>query len=263
MPELPDVEVYRQYCQSTSLYQRIEDVEVFSERILEDLDGVDFRGSMMGSEFQGTERHGKYLFLNRSQKGWMSMHFGMTGRLKYYQGTKEPAYTQVLFIFNSGYNLALIMPRKLGAISLPDSVSGFIKKKGLGPDVFKDDFNKQVFLSLLAGSRAMIKSQLMNQQVMAGIGNVYSDEILFQAEIHPRTKIKHLSKQERVKVYRSLNQVLESAIQNQADPEQFPSTYLTPRREIDALCPRCGGEIKRVKVSGRSSYYCPSCQPQK
>lgn len=260
MPELPDVEVYKRYCRSTSLHHSISGVDLFSERILKNAAREELDQFLIGACFQGVDRHGKYLFLDVDHRGWLCLHFGMTGRLQYYRGDQVPEYTQALFRFQNGYQLALVMPRKLGAIHILEEMDEFIAEKGLGPDVYQEGFSKSTFYDLLSGSRAMIKPHLTNQKVMAGIGNVYSDEILFQAKIYPRKKVKALNFREKERIYQSLQEVLETTIQNQAIPEQFPPTYLTPHREVDAPCPRCGTEIKRVKVSGRSSYFCPFCQ---
>lgn len=261
MPELPDVEVFRKYCQSTSLHQSITGVKVYSQRILEDTTEGDLKRFLIGRAFQGTDRHGKYLFLDVDERGWLGLHFGMTGHLSYYKGDgNTPEYTRAKYDFEGDAHLALIMPRKLGAIFITEHIENFVEKKELGPDVFKEGFDQRTFLALISNRRGMIKSQLMNQQLMAGIGNVYSDEILFQVEIHPRKQLKALTEEEKRRIYQTMQEVLETSIEQQADPKRFPDGYLTPHREKGGTCPRCGHEIKKVKVSGRSSYFCPQCQ---
>ena len=261
MPELPDVEVFRRYCQSTSLHQRITDVTVYSERILDGITEEGLRTYLRGQKFQGTDRHGKYLFLDVSGKGWLGLHFGMTGTLKYYKNDHEiPDYTRALYDFEEDSHLAFIMPRKLGSIFTVGQIQDFMEEKELGPDVFKEDFDEETFLELFSNRRGMSKSQLMNQKLISGIGNVYSDEILFQAKIHPRKKLKELSEEEKRRIFRAMEDVLDTAVEKQADPDQFPSSYLTPHRDNEATCPRCNREIEKIKVSGRSSYYCPFCQ---
>jgi formamidopyrimidine-DNA glycosylase len=100
MPELPDVEVFRQYCQSTSLHKKITDVTVQSERILDGVTEEGLEKYLKGHTFQGADRHGKYLFLDVDGKGWMGLHFGMTGNLKYYKNDHViPEYTRALYDF--------------------------------------------------------------------------------------------------------------------------------------------------------------------
>lgn len=261
MPELPDVEVFKQYFQSTSLYHTMDRVEFSSERLLKDGPPEKYRDYLEGSSFRNTSRHGKYLFLDVSDQGWLGLHFGMTGRLKYYQADGDrPEYAQGLFCFDHGYNLALVMPRKLGAMYLIDQRREFIERKDLGPDVLNETFDQETFLEILSGSRAMVKSDLMNQQKMAGIGNVYSDEILFQAKIHPETPVRDLNREDKVHLFQTMQKVLKVAINENADPELFPEVYLTGHRDEGEPCPRCGENIKRKKVIGRSSYFCPNCQ---
>jgi formamidopyrimidine-DNA glycosylase len=110
----------------------------------------------------------------------------------------------------------------------------------------------------------MLKTTLMNQGVMAGIGNVYSDEILYQARLHPRTKVNALEEGDLRRLYDCMQEVLDTAIACRAVPEDFPDSYLTPLRgKAGTQCPGCGGEIERIEVSGRGAYYCPECQKKK
>jgi formamidopyrimidine-DNA glycosylase len=264
LPELPDVQVFKQYLDATSLHQRIEAVDVHSQQMLEGLDAQDLKVGLTGRTFEATHRHGKYLFVALDDGNWLMLHFGMTGSLKYYKDAgKEPEYEQILFRFANGYHLAYIMTRKLGEVRLLDDPDDLIEEKELGPDVLGDEFDFETFRHILEGRRGMIKSRLMDQQLMAGIGNVYSDEILFQAGIHPRTEVNKLDAGALRRVFDCMQEVLHVAIEHQARPDQFPSDYLTRFRHTDHGCPKCGGPIERVEVAGRSGYFCPRCQKRK
>jgi formamidopyrimidine-DNA glycosylase len=259
MPELPDVEVFKRYFDATSLHQEINGVETYSERILVRTTPDELNQRLQGQSFSATRRYGKYLFAELDEEDWLVLHFGMTGGLQYFKDiAQEPEYVQMRFDFNNGYHLAYTMPRKLGEVQPIESVGAFIEEKELGPDALEIDFD--AFRSILAGRRAMVKSTLMNQGIIAGIGNVYSDEVLFQTRIHPRTKINTLDTDTLKDLFDSMKEVLHTAIEHQADPEQFPDSYIIPRRDEGAKCPNCEGEVERIKVSGRSGYYCPSCQ---
>ena len=119
----------------------------------------------------------------------------------------------------------------------------------------------EAFRKILSGSRASIKGALMNQSLIAGLGNVYTDEILFQAGIHPKTKANELEEGDVKRLYRKMRkEVLPTVIDRRADPARFPEEYLTPCRKKGANCPRCGSELKQIKVSGRTAYLCPECQ---
>jgi len=261
MPELPDVEVIRQYLQATSLHQQIEDVEVRSEGVLEHIDGDDLRSGLMGRSFESTDRHGKYLFASLSAGGWLMLHFGMTGHLVYFeQMEKDPEYDRLLVRFANGYHLAYNSQRKLGEVDLVEGVDSFVQRKGLGPDALDPDFTQQDFVEKMSERRGMAKSMLMNQHILAGIGNVYSDEILYQAEIHPRRTVDTLGSDQLARLYEEMREVLRTAIDHRAQPTDFPDTYLTPHRREHGVCPRCGEPVDRVKVSSRYAYFCPNRQ---
>lgn len=100
----------------------------------------------------------------------------------------------------------------------------------------------------------------MDQTLLAGIGNVYADEILFQARIHPKAPARELGRRELVALYRTMARVLERAISAGADPARMPRTWLTPARGHRARCPRCGGPLETMSAAGRTSYVCPHCQ---
>ena len=261
MPELPDVEVEKQYLNATALHKEIEHAEVRSQQMLEGIDAQELDKKLRNHSFTETRRHGKFLLVRLDQDGWLVLHFGMTGSLKYFKVEENaPEYAQILFQFANGYRLAYVMARKLGHVFLVDRPNQLIEQKELGPDVLADDFDFTRFRRILGEHRGMIKPRLMDQHVMAGIGNVYSDEILFQARVHPRTKLGDLDYDALRRIYDCMQEVLRVAIEHDADPGQFPDNYLTSHRGTEDKCPQCGGPIDRVQVASRTSYFCPECQ---
>jgi formamidopyrimidine-DNA glycosylase len=116
----------------------------------------------------------------------------------------------------------------------------------------------------LSKRRGEIKAALMDQSLLAGIGNVYSDEILFQARLHPKTPAEKLDNKQIDAMYRVMRRVLKTAISKGAGSAELfrraPRTYLLRHRENGAPCPRCGGKVKATKAAGRTAYYCPKCQ---
>jgi len=261
MPELPDVEVFRKYLGKTALCQSIVKVEVFAEDILDDLSQKQLQSQIEGHQFESTERHGKYLFTRLSDNSWIVFHFGMTGYFDYFKDADwPPKHTRVLFSFDNGYHLAFVLQRKLGRLALTEHINSFVKKQGLGPDALDKSFNLRAFKKAVTGTRSSIKSALMNQERIAGIGNIYSDEILFQARLNPKAKASRLSNQGLKMLFRAVKEVLETAIDSGADPRKMPQHYLLPRRERGAKCPICHGEIATMKISGRTAYFCPKCQ---
>lgn len=264
MPELPDVEIFRQYFEATALHQRIEAVPKVSAELLQGISSNRLEEILSGYCFRSAERHGKYLFARVEDEGWLVLHFGMSGYLKYYKNNKQtPDHTRLLIVFGNGSHLAYVCRRKLGRIAWTEELTHFIRECDLGPDALADKLNEEAFRSLLQNRRGSIKSLLMNQQALAGIGNIYSDEILYQAGIHPQRKVAELQEGEQERLYHCSQSILLTAIDNHAGKNGWPDDWLLPVRESGQTCPRCSGEIKRLKVAGRSAYFCESHQPRK
>lgn len=261
MPELPDVEVFRRYLNSTALHKTIEDVEVADAAVLEDISADDLCSRVCAHAMEEAKRHGKYCFAQLDSGEWLIMHFGMTGFLRYYKSDeKQPDHARVLFRLRNGYTMAYDSQRKLGSLTLAGDMEGFIKDAGLGLDALELD--KEGFINALTDSGSMIKSALMRQENMAGIGNIYSDEILFQAGVHPRAQVADLDKDVLDSLYRNMRRVLATAIDEQADPDNMPEDFLISNRHEEGRCPKCGAAVKKIKVSGRTGWYCPGCQKE-
>lgn len=259
MPELPDVEMQKRYLEATSTHQRIEVVTVRSADILEDVSARKICAELKAHSFETARRHGKYLFAGLDSGAWLVLHFGMDGGLAYLSAAdEEPPYTRMLMRFENGNSLAYVSVRKLGMIGVAESAERFVAEKELGPDALSVDL--QTFRDLLSHTRAMAKAAFLDQRVLAGLGNIYADEMLFRARIHPRRPICELSNAELTGLFRAMKRVLEAAIELDADSRRFPESWFIHHRYPGAECPRCGGDIARTKVSSRTTYYCPACQ---
>jgi formamidopyrimidine-DNA glycosylase len=261
MPELPDVEGFKRYMDATSLHKSIKKADVKNKQVLGNITAEKLEKELKDCEFKSTHRHGKYLFSKLSSGKFLMMHFGMTGKLKYYKNKdKEPEHTRLLIIFKNGYYLAYDCQRKLGELDIIADIDKYMKEKSIGPDVLDPDFDFLKFKKSIEGRRAMIKSLLMNQKVIAGIGNIYSDEILFQSGLHPKTRSDSLDENQMKKLFNIIKDVMKRSIDRRADPDKLLKSFIIPHRNKGDKCPLCGGEIDRIKVSGRSAYYCPHCQ---
>ena len=118
----------------------------------------------------------------------------------------------------------------------------------------------QSFLELMNDRRGMIKSALMDQQLMAGIGNVCSDEILFQSRVHPKKKVQDLSEDDLRNIYKQMKQVVHTKLDSLDHHKELPDSFMIKDRSEGADCPNGKGTIKKIKVGGRYGYYCPRCQ---
>jgi len=261
MPELPDVEVFRRYFAATALHKKITKVEVHHQKILEAVSSRRLKKALEGRSFKKTSRHGKYLFAELDSGDALVLHFGMTGFLKYYKKAgQKPEHDRLTLHLENDYQLAYANQRLLGRVFLTSQQDRFIENQELGPDAL--DLGLAEFASILEGGRGAAKTTLMNQKRLAGLGNIYTDEIFFQSRIHPKESVKTLTKKQLETLFENMQEVLNTAIEAQADPKQMPEEFLLPHREEGEPCPRCGGEVKKVKLSGRSTYFCPACQSE-
>lgn len=259
MPELPDVETFKRYIDSTALHKKIKTVKVNNSEILYNIKSKKLKEKLTGKKITDIYRHGKYLFLKLSNNGFLILHFGMTGDIKYFKiKNHQPSHTRVLLEFENDYYLAFDNQRKLGKVGYTDDIESFIEEKKIGEDALQ--LNEDKFLDLFYKKKGSIKSALMNQNLIAGIGNIYADEILYQTQIFPKTIVNKLSKKKLKTLYKNIKEVLNTAIDLQANPDNFPKKFIIPHRKKDGKCPLDNKILKKIKVNGRTTYYCPNHQ---
>jgi len=259
MPELPDVEVYKQHIDKTSLNKKIDSIDIGSAKLLKGISSTKLTEKIKGKRIQSTYRRGKYLFATINSNTHLLLHFGMTGQTVHVEKDDQiPRYTAMVLHFSKGDSLAIISKRKLGRIEVVNSIDSYIQQEKLGEDALS--ISEKDFDNVLKRSSSAVKNTLMNQSLLAGIGNIYADEILFQAHIDPRRPVSELDEKEIKSLYKKTKNVLKKAIQAKANPQNMPRSFLLPHRGADQKCPLCSGKQKKVKVSGRSTYFCPQCQ---
>ena len=261
MPELPEVELFKEYLDLTSLNTKIKEVKVKNPEILGNISVKEFENKLKDRIFISTYRHGKYVFIKTDANFWVIIHFGMTGNLKYFDNiNNEPSHSRILITFGNGYYLSYDCQRKFGEVDITKTVEDFVKAKNLGPDVLNLDFKN--FKKILEKRTGKIKSVFMNQQILAGLGNLYTDEILFQAEINPNSKINKIDEESLKKIFREIKKVLRISIDRKTNFENFPNNYLIPHRSKGGKCPKGDKDLKIIKISGRTTYYCPRHQKE-
>ena len=265
MPELPDVELFRRYLDQTCKGRVIRRVAINDPKMLSGIASDAFAARLEGARILESRRHGKHLLIRLAPAGWITMHFGLTGALRHLQSDEaEPPYSRVRFDFADGHHLAYVNLRRLGAVGLVEDADSFIAAERLAPDALDPQFDFAAFERALSDRKRDVKSVLMDQTAIAGIGNIYSDEILFQAGIHPKARTDRLGLDARRLLFRQLKHVLETAVERgsgaELSPDALPRSFLLPQRKKGGRCPRCGGEVRTAKFSGRTAYYCPHCQ---
>jgi len=221
--------------------------------VLEGEDGTDVTGRAAAAE--GSEPAGS--------GGAESRPLESNGGAGEHPGQHDFEHDRLRLDFAGDRSLVFRCPRKLGEIGLVESPESFVEKKGLGPDVFSDDFDLGDFREILDGRRGTIKSALMNQEILAGVGNEYSDEALFQTGIHPGTAASSLDEDDVKELWTVLKRVLEKAVDVRFRGGTMPSAWLLRHRDDGEKCPRCGGTIRNEQIAGRSSYLCTDHQEKR
>jgi formamidopyrimidine-DNA glycosylase len=257
MPELPDVEVFRRRLDATSLRRRIVSVAILAPELVRDVSPRTLKARLTGRQFRSTRRHGKNLFAELSGGGALLLHFGMTGDLAYYHdGEEAPRHVRLRLDFPGGAHLAFDDQRKFGRIAYVENVETFIRNRRLGPDPLSPGFDLETFRGALRKKRGGLKAALLDQRMLAGIGNLYADEILFQSGLHPAIRIEALADRAVRALYRRTRHVLEKAVAAGVEFDRLPRTWLLRHRDTDRRCPRCGDPLARMTAGGRTTYYC-------
>jgi formamidopyrimidine-DNA glycosylase len=257
MPELPEVETIRR-----------EITPEITGRCLSGITGTrptvrfqdpGFRSAVRGRCITGTSRHGKYLFTGLDSGPVLVFHFGMTGDLQYLESDEpEPLYCRATISFRDGSRLAFTDPRRFGRILFAPDKASFLSGRKLGPDALS--LTADTTLEIIRSFRRGVKVLLLDQHRLAGIGNIYADEVLFQARIHPLRKANDIVTMEGYGLHAAIRSVLETAVYLSADFDRYPEDWLIPHRACGESCPVCKRSVNRVMVAGRYAYFCPSCQ---
>jgi len=269
MPELPEVETFKRYLDNTSLHQRITGVDVRDAYVLKRVSVRQLARRLKGRRFENSYRHGKHLFVRTSDDPpssrlrranlWLRLHFGMTGWLQYLKrDEKTPNSARVLFGFANNRRLAFDDQRKFGEVELIKNVDEFLQRCGIGPDAL--DVGLSEFKTIFRTHRGTVKAIFLKQQLIAGIGNLYADEILFRARMHPATEGARLSDKDLARLFRTMRYVLERAIALKTDFNRLPKSWLLTHRGKGGRCPRCGRALKSATIGGRTSWFCAHCQ---
>lgn len=260
MPELPEVETYRSFFNQVALNKNIKKIQVTDIGILRNPDHKEILESNFNDfQFIETKRHGKFLFAKLSDESWISLHFGMSGSLKYRVLEENPhKHDRVLFFFDDEHYLAFKCMRKFGKIEIIKNPTNFIKKHKFGPDSLS--ITLEEFKGKLSKRKRSIKSALLDQSIIAGVGNLYADEALFQAKIYPNTLVLNLSTDKIDLLLRKIKLILTTAIKCKADYEEFPELYFIHHRKKDGCCPKCQSPLNQMKITQRTTYFCPKCQ---
>jgi formamidopyrimidine-DNA glycosylase len=263
MPELPEVEMQCRLLNATSLFKTIDHVTIYDDFVIKRVPPVTFQRCLQGAQITEIVRRGKFIEIITNAAYDLAIHLGMTGHITY-SPSHSPLqkYAHVVITLTDDYDLRYHSKRKLGGLYLVThgEFTQIPTIKSMGPEPLSPKFDFSTFLSITQGKTTKVKSLLLNQQCIAGIGNIYSDEILYQARIRPDRKISDLTIEELKHLHKKIIEVLSSAIHRRAEFPTITEVALISNRDKEALCPRCGFQIHRLRIAGRTSYFCDQCQ---
>jgi formamidopyrimidine-DNA glycosylase len=279
MPELPEVETIRRDLQGEVVGRKIKLVEVRNGRtVRRHPSAKQFRAQLEGRSIKSIDRAGKYLLLTLDDGGTLVVHLGMSGQLLRAKSAKEPKvpHTHAIIHFTQAGQLRFVDPRTFGElfVSAPplDGQRRLPELAHLGFDPLEDVMSWEKFWVLLSRHKGGLKALLMDQEFVAGIGNMYADEILFAAGLRYDRQADSLSSQEVRRLYRSMVETLAEAVKRRGSSladEQYRDLfgeggdYQDQHQAYDRegqACRRCRGVIVRVKSGGRSTFFCEHCQ---
>jgi len=257
VPELPDVEHFRSVVQAHAVGQSICRIEAIDPSVLRNCGAAALGRQLHKRRFANTDRHGKWLIVGTSGST-LVFHFGMTGSLEWSSDRDDRhPHTRTVFVTGGG-ELRYRDQRKLGGIWIAHSreaVNAIIGAQG--PDAL--DLSATEFARALSGRRGAIKTVLMDQSVVAGLGNMLTDEILWRAGVHPARAADSLDVAQRQRIHRSLRSALRRAVADGRIPRD--RSWLSGSRDKTApQCARCGVALHESRIAGRRSLWCPHCQ---
>jgi len=277
VPELPEVETVRRSLEPALYDGEIVAISTSALNLRrKPIEGAKMKDALVGARFTAARRHGKYLMLDTSAAHSLVVHLGMAGRLLL-EGAASVAqkHTRVAVALSSGRVLRFVDPRRFGFVRLHATaqLASMPELAVLGPDPLAGVFEEAMLHASLVATRRDLKSTLLDQSIVAGLGNIYVSEALFEAGLSPRRRADRLSASERASLYGAIRLVLERGVANRgtsfsdyvdADGNKGGNQHLLKvYGRTGEACLRCDGKVRRIVQAQRSTFYCPRCQRAK
>ena len=273
MPELPEVETVRRSLTDLVLHKEIKAVEIFKPAILALGDEAAYAG-LVGYELAEIGRRGKYLLFKLNEPAdllWV-VHLRITGKLLYHQ-QPEPLqkHDHARLQFADGSELVYNDTRAFGRFWLTQDAAQVSGLNSLGLEPLDAEFSAAYWQEKIKRRpKTQVKVALLDQTVVAGLGNIYADEVLFQAGVHPERPLGTLTDEENQRLAQAMREILQASIEQRGttfrdyvdgnNQKGGYQEFLRVFQKLNQPCPNCGQQIQRIKVAGRSSYFCPHCQ---
>lgn len=255
MPELPEVHTFQQYFNAAALQQKIMQVEVADDKIIRNCNGATFSEKLQGRTFVDSLRRGKYLFAELDNGHSVLLHFGMTGDLKLYQEEEDrPRFERFAFVFTDGNRLGFDDARKFARVNYLEDRDAYILEKKIGPDAL--EITEEEFLAAMQNRKTSIKGFLLNQSHLAGVGNLYADEILYQTRVHPASTVLGIPLKKKKEIYAKTQEVLHEAVERSPYYKDYPEAWFWNKwRFVDHIAPDGKSNVESGKIAGRTTYW--------
>jgi len=273
MPELPEVETIRLNLEPRILKKSIERIDVHDVRLRWPVRPDDLNRWVKGETINSLSRRAKYLIFHLSNNAGAVIHLGMSGRLGLFpHDAPLEKHTHVVFHLEDDLQIRYRDPRRFGLVEVvaPGELKNYPRFLHLGVEPLSHDFNNTYVQTMAQRSKKAVKLWIMDAQNVVGVGNIYANEVLFNAGIHPARPASSLKSSERRKLTSSVKSTLNAALKMggttisdfrnaNGEPGFFQQVLSVYQRE-DEPCTACGSKIKKIVLSGRSTFYCPTCQ---
>jgi formamidopyrimidine-DNA glycosylase len=274
MPELPEVETIRRQLAPQVEGRTLEALEVLDPRWCRPADPVELSDAVRARRIERVSRRGKYLLVELEHEVTLVMHLRMTGNLLLVAGDDDRPYLRARLVLDDGSRVLFCDPRRFGTGEVllgAEAVEAYFGSR-LGIEPLSSDFTADALRALARNRKAPVKAFLLTQERVAGVGNIYADEALFRARLHPLRPVGTLRGPQIASLRDAVVESLEAGIDakgatiddfRHADGAQgsFQDRFLVHRREGEP-CPRCGSTIRKLRAAGRGTYVCPRCQPR-
>jgi formamidopyrimidine-DNA glycosylase len=275
VPELPEVETIRRDLERRIVGRCITAVRIPAETgkpvpVLKGIDEASFREGVVGARIEAMERRGKYLALRLDTGSFIVVHLRMTGALLHRASNAEAdRFLRAVLVLDDGSELRFTDIRKFGGFWLVEDISEAVAT-GLGPEPLSEGFTVAVLAEALKGRKTPVKSILLDQSRIAGIGNIYADEACFAAGIDPRRLGATVKKPQIMRLHKAIQDVLLFGVESRGasfrdyqdveGKDGAMQMHVKVFRRTGKPCYECGSTIQRVKLGGRSTHFCPKCQ---
>ncbi len=262
MPELPDVEAVKRRIEKKVKGKRVKGIKILDNKLIRWTPLSTFKKIIKGNTISSVFRRGKFIIFNLKSGDSIVSHLKMSGDFRYLR-TKDKIdkYDKIILNLSDNHDLRYLSKRLLGMLTVAKNkdYSHIPTLRNMGPEPLDNRFTFETFKNILKGRKREIKPLLLDQSFIAGIGNIYADEILFHSRINPKRRVSGLTEKNKKDIFKYTKSILGFAVKHYR-LVPLKRSFIMNHREEGAPCPRCRRPLKRIVIATRSAFFCPRCQ---